>query len=551
MPTPRLAPLAALLALLLASFVGAGAARAEVAFKVSVPANGSLGAGPWSGRLVVIVVRDDAMLPPDFDPLDGPSWDDPQPIFGVDVQSLRPGASVMVGGAADFFPTPVAQLRPGSYRAAARLHAARTRSDWRKETGNLYSATVKFQIKEGQPGQQVIEIDLTEKTAAPAPPVPPGVEMVEVRSRLLSDFRGSDVALRAAVVLPIDYDSASKREYAAVYEVPGFGGDHTEGFREGRARAAGRRAWPGSPEHALWSSAFKIVLDPESPNGHTLFADSANNGPCGRALVEELIPAIEARFPLAKSVAARILRGHSSGGWSTLWLAITYPDTFGACWSSSPDPVDFRRFQQTDIYSRPSMFTLPGPGGKQVETTSFRRAGKELMTVRQEVGGERLTGPDNTSGAQWASWQAVWGPRNANGHPAALFDPVTGAIDPAVAEQYRKFDIAEIVRASASHAATDPHAAARLFRERIRIVVGDADNFYLNEAVALLREVLAATAKDPDGPVPATPQAGYIKIVPGLDHSTIFGSKEIRAIPEEMAAHLRASGLLAEPATKP
>ena len=517
----------------------AAPALGEISFKVTLPVGAALGAGPWSGRLVVIAVCDDSKLSPDFDPLDGPSWDDPQPIFGIDVHGLKRGDSVALDNSTDAFPTPMAQLRPGTYRAAARLHAVRTRSDWRKEAGNLYSQTVKFQIREGQNGPQVIEIDLTERTAAPAQAAPDGVEMIEVRSKLLSEFRKADVMLRAAVVLPIGYDAKAKREYAAVYEVPGFGGDHTEAFREARTR--GRRAQPGSVEHALWCGAFKIVLDPESPNGHTLFADSANNGPCGRALVEELIPAIEAKYPLAKSGAARILRGHSSGGWSAIWLAITYPDTFGACWSSSPDPVDFRRFQQTDIYSMASMFTLAGRGGKQIETTSFRRAGQELMTVRQEVGGERLTGPDNTSGAQWASWQAVWGPRNARGNPAALFDPVTGAIDHAVAEQYRRYDIAEMVRASAGRAASDPHAAARLFRERIRIVVGDADNFYLNEAVVLLREALATSAA-----AVGTEGHGSITIVPGLDHSTIFGSREIRAIPEEMVAHLRRGGLMPE-----
>ena len=28
-----------------------------------------------------------------------------------------------------------------------------------------------------------------------------------------------------------------------------------------------------------------------------------------------------------------------------LWLATEYPHIFGAAWASSPDPVDFRRFQ--------------------------------------------------------------------------------------------------------------------------------------------------------------------------------------------------------------
>ena len=34
---------------------------------------------------------------------------------------------------------------------------------------------------------------------------------------------------------------------------------------------------------------------------------------------------------------------------------------------------------------------------------------------------------------------------------------------------------------------------------------------------------------------------GYIKIVPGRDHSTIFGTQEMRAFPQEMLEHLKRS----------
>ena len=36
----------------------------------------------------------------------------------------------------------------------------------------------------------------------------------------------------------------------------------------------------------LARSAFWIILDPESGNGHTLFANSDNNGPCGDATLD-------------------------------------------------------------------------------------------------------------------------------------------------------------------------------------------------------------------------------------------------------------------------
>ncbi|MFM8872344.1 MAG: alpha/beta hydrolase-fold protein, partial [Phycisphaerales bacterium] len=77
--------------------------------------------------------------------------------------------------------------------------------------------------------------------------------------------------------------------------------------------------------------------------------DSAANGPRARALVEEFIPALERQFRLVRRPEARIVTGHSSGGWSALWLQLTHPETFGACFPSTPDPVDFSRSPTSDL----------------------------------------------------------------------------------------------------------------------------------------------------------------------------------------------------------
>jgi hypothetical protein len=278
-----------------------------------------------------------------------------------------------------------------------------------------------------------------------------------------------------------------------------------------------------SAEARLAQNTFWIVLDPESGNGHTLFADSANNGPRGKALTTELIPALEAKYHLKPDPFARLLRGHSSGGWSTLWLALTYPETFGATWSTSPDPVDFRRFQLPDIYGQKSMYTDPAGA----EIPSERSQAKVKMTIRQENAAEEVLGADNTSGQQWDSWFAVFGPRNAAGHPAALFDPKTGVIDHALAEQYRKYDIGELLRAQ-------PGTYGLTLLQRCRIAVGDQDSYYLNEAVALLKADVDKLSflQFPEG------QHGYIKILPGFDHGSIFMSPELQHIPQEMVDHL-------------
>lgn len=172
------------------------------------------------------------------------------------------------------------------------------------------------------------------------------VRPVEVRSTLLSDFHERDIYLRAAVVLPIgDYDpndpAHNELPRVAVYRIPGLYGRHTSAWGN----------WLDGPEGEGWRQgdwpldALLVFLDPDVPLGHSTFANSANNGPVADALINELIPAVESRFLPGSRRITRFLSGHSSGGWTSMWLQISYPDFFDGAWSTAPDPVDFRAFQ--------------------------------------------------------------------------------------------------------------------------------------------------------------------------------------------------------------
>ncbi len=463
-----------------------------------------------SGRLVVCLVREGSKIGEQREPADAPFFEDPQPIFGIHA-TIESGASAVVDDSATSFPVKLSHLPAGKYRAQARFDLVNANSEWRREEGNLFTHVVEFEV----PGARTVELALDQVVHVEPPRKIDGVEWFEVRSELLSKFRGRDVVLHAGVALPVDYDPA--RKYAAIYEVPGFGGDH-----RGVGAQMRRDKDPQSAKAVLARETFRIVLDPEGPNGHTLFADSANNGPCASALLRELIPALEAKYPLIAEPSARILRGHSSGGWSTLWLALNHPDVFGATWSSAPDPVDFRRFQRIDVYADADFYARGG-----VEIASYRKGGAVAMTTRQENLVEEALGPDNTSAQQWDSWFAAFGPRNARGHPAALYDSLTGAIDHEIAKSYLEYDIGALLRG-------DTARYAPILRANVRLVVGGEDSFYLNEAVELLAKDLAATN--------SAAGTGYVTIVPGLDHGTIFNSKAMRAQPDEMVAHLRLHG---------
>ena len=62
----------------------------------------------------------------------------------------------------------------------------------------------------------------------------------------------------AGIVFPADYDAIGS--YPVVYEVPGFGGSHYEAFVQFPLPKS-------DADGELAANAFRIVLDPESPNG--------------------------------------------------------------------------------------------------------------------------------------------------------------------------------------------------------------------------------------------------------------------------------------------
>jgi S-formylglutathione hydrolase FrmB len=499
---------------LAAVLVLSSVAHAEVSFQVTFDA--STRAQPATGRLLVYLVRPDARLSSRHEPASELVMHDPQPIYGVSVKDLKPGEKAIVDDSATWCGLKLDSLPPGKYRMQSVLDMHQLNSEWSREAGNLYSDVGTFEVKPGNPSL-VVEIKLNRVVKAPEFPEVDGAEEFVIRSELLSAFHKRDVYLRAGVAFPANFDTS--RKYAAVYEVPGYGGDHSSAARgDGRSRTA---ANADDPRQVLRQNTFYIVLDPESPNGHTLFCDSDNNGPYGRALTEELIPALEKKYNLIAQPSARILRGHSSGGWSTIWLGMTYPDVFGAVFSSAPDPVDFRRFELVHIYNTDNFYVADGK-----DIPSARFGGRVTLTVRQENAMEHVLDPNNNSSQQWDSWQACWGTRQSDGSITPLFDPITGAIDKTEAETYRRFDIVHLLK-------SQPQKYAAVFRQNIRVVCGEADTYYLEEAVKLLKEEFDRLPGN---------GTGYVKVVPRYDHSSIYASRELQAFRQEMVDHLKLHG---------
>lgn len=479
---------------------------------------------PATGRLLLFFLTEGS---PDWgaSPVDGPFFDRPEPIAGVDVTDWRPGTSITIDGAAMAFPHSIDHLH-GSIRVQAILDIDRTERSFQHGPGNMFSDVISARVDRSRPDE--VKLTLSHVVKPRELPAEQGnLKWVQVRSERLSAFYGRDVYHRAGVALPRGwFDPAQpEKKWPAIYIVPGFGG------REESAANYAEMLATVEPEYA--PQAVIIVLDPESPLGHHGFVDNDNHGPRGSTLVEEFIPELEKRFRLDARPDRRLLYGHSSGGWTVLWLQLNWPAFFGGCWSSAPDPVDFAAFQMTNLYTDGNLFTIAtgADATARNDTPSYRTVdfeGRDVvhMTVRQEAGMERIIAPDGTSGLQWDAWEAMFSPRDpATGLPRPMFDALTGVIDKQVVEHWSRFDIALRLR-------DNWETLGPVMRQKVRLFCGEHDSFYLDRAVRRVKEMVDLRSPDlPPGP-------GYVEIVRFASHGSLVNLTAER-VHKEMIEQLK------------
>lgn len=455
---------------------------------------------PFTGRILVFTGPAEGR-----EPRMGPNWFSPAPFFALDVTELRPGEVVTLNQYALGFPSPPGAAPEIATRYQAVLDQDRDYPAPGLAPGNGVSAPVLV-------GPDTERVRLVMDRVLPARPFPESerVRLVEILSPRLSRFEGRPTRMRAGVLLPKGYDADPQARFPVVYVVTGFGGDHY-------SAAFYQRLWPQlSARDGL--NAAVVVLDATAYTGHHVFADSANNGPVGTALVKELIPHLEKSFRFIPRPEARLLTGHSSGGWSTLWLQYAYPETFGGVWATSPDPVDFRDFQRVDLYA-PGANLFTDPEGKPRPIA--RRGETPVLFYRPFSDMETVLG----HGGQLQSFEAVFSPRAKDGRPLPLYDRRTGAVDPAAARAWRKYDLNLLFR-------QDWKKLRKKLAGRLHVYTGEKDTFYLEGAVQKLKATLAELGSD-----------AVMEIHPGKDHGSLLDAPLRERIAREMAERLRAGGI--------
>lgn len=141
-----------------------------------------------------------------------------------------------------------------------------------------------------------------------------------------------------AVTLPDSYDLEPMRRFPLLLLLHGTDGTHHDwldwgGIEEGNAASA---ASSGTPF---------VIVTPAA--GNSWYVDNLEGEDAWEtALVEDLLPAIEARFRTIRDRSGRAIAGLSMGGYGAVHLALRHPDLFAAVASLSgalygpQDPVN-------------------------------------------------------------------------------------------------------------------------------------------------------------------------------------------------------------------
>lgn len=484
--------------------------RVVVSLPASIPGGIPAGATGLDGRLLVVFSADSS-AEPRFQVGYGANT---QPAFGVDVANWKPGETRTIDAAAFGFPLEsLGALPRGSYRVQAILNRYETfrRGDgkvvslppdqgegqrWNAKPGNLFSIprTVPVDPARGETVRLTIDQAI--------PPIPPFqetkyVKHVRIRSERLSRFWGRDMYLAAFVTLPEGFESHPDARYPLIInhghfspvpdnwrEVPpdpNLAPDYSERFslagynriqQDYSYRFFTEWTGPGFPRVLL------VQIQHATPFYDDSYAvNSANNGPYGDAIQYELIPEIERRFRGIGQGWARFVFGGSTGGWESMAVQMFYPDEYNGAWIACPDPIDFRHYTVVDIYRDTNAYFIDSRWKRTPRPGHRNWLGHVDATLEEMNRYEYLLGTKGRSGDQWDVWESVFSPVGDDGYPRRIWDRLTGRIDPVTAAYWKEnYDLSYILQ-------RDWATLGPRLRGKLRLYVGDMDNYYLNNAV--------------------------------------------------------------------
>ena len=490
-------------------------------------------AAPLDGRVLLVIANNN-----DTEPRFQISFmtAQSQQIFGVDVDALAPGAAVVVDASILGYPAEsLNDIPAGDYWVQAVLNIYETfhlgdgrtlklapdkgeGQHWQTKPGNLFSKPQKIHLDPKAP--QTVRILLTEKN--PTVEQDPKfvdkmagwsgandehaiadnkwVKHIRIQSDLLTKFWGRPTYLGAVILLPDGWDEHPDAHYPVIVEqdhfhrdLPGVVAFRTSPPSSNLKGGDLRVAQNGYKLYQDWTAGrlpgvIVITMQHATPYFDDSYAvNSENVGPYGDAITQELIPYIEKNYRGIGQGWARSVYGGSTGGWESLASQVFYPDFYNGAWVFCPDVVDFRAYMTMNLYEDKNAFWGDG-AFENVPRPSVRQPdGLVLSTMEQMNRYELVQGTHSRSGEQLDTWEAVFSTVGPDGYPKRIFDKRTGQIDHEVAKYWKEhFDLSAIMQ-------RDWKTLGPKLAGKLHLYVGEADTFYLDRAVHLLKDFMDTT----------------------------------------------------------
>jgi S-formylglutathione hydrolase FrmB len=489
--------IAATVAATIATWPAVAAERFELSFPKE------MSAAPLDGHVMLVVSKNEKPEPRSQLSFTATT----QQAFGVDVDALAPGAAAVVDETTLGYPRDsLKDIPAGDYYVQGVLniyetfhlangHTVKLPPDkgegqhWQSKPGNLYSRTQKVHLDPGS--DQTIRLSLTERIGdvPPADPDTKWVKHLKVHSELLSRFWGRPIELGAVLLLPDGWDDHPTAHYPLIV--------YQNHFSRGLGFAFSPT--PGSgPAYKLyqdWTSGrlprvIILTIQHATPYFDDSYAvNSANAGPYGDAITQELIPYVEQKFRAIGQGWARAVYGGSTGGWESLASQVFYPDFYNGAYVFCPDVVDFRAYMSMNLYEDKNAYYVEGPFARVPRPAVRQPNGLVLSTMEQMNRFELVQGTKGRSGEQLDAWQAYFSSVGDDGYPRPIFNKRTGEIDHKVAEDWKEhYDLTHIME-------RDWKTLGPKLAGKLHVCVGDADSFYLDSAVHLLQDFMETTTE--------------------------------------------------------
>jgi len=487
------------------------------AFSVTFPQ--ALSSQPLDGRLFLLLSTDPS-AEPRFQ-IDASVRT--QIMFGMNVEGWATGRPTLVDASASGYPIrSLKDVPPGEYNVQAVLNKYETfhRSDgktvklhpdmgegqhWNISPGNLYSKPKKITIAANS---APVSVELSEVIPPiKAPQDTKYIRHIRIQSDVLTKFWGRPVFIGAAILVPEGFDDHPNARFPLIifhdHFVDDFDGfrttppdpnlkpDYSERFHlSGYNRIQEEEAFKF---YQQWTSKnFPRVLIVKIQHANPFYDDSyavnsANVGPYGDAIENELVPAIEKQFRGLGQGWSRFVYGGSTGGWESLAVQVFYPDHYNGAFAACPDPIDFHAFTNINLYDDKNAFYSEGPHKRVAQPAERDYLGHTFITTQEINQYELALGDHGRSGEQFDIWQAVYSPAGEDGYPKPIFDKETGVIDHTVADYWRQhYDLEAILERD--WATLGPKLAGK-----IHIYVGSDDTYFLNNAVYRMEDFLNTT----------------------------------------------------------